>query len=165
MLEDSFSDSGSESDVSTVKTELPKLLTGDVAAGKVTTEEIGGEDTFDADLVEEREELTEEVWAEDQADEQAELLESGLRSAEKDPDPPRYIKNRFVVSKWQGVSVDGDVAYAQLVGHQTYTMEDGTVEPDADEQYQVQLTQNSGDDSEYEWLLFEWKAVQIWGQG
>ena len=164
VIQESFADSGDTSQIAAIKTQLPKLLRDDAAAGRLTTGELADQSQLQSeDAVEGREQLTEKVWAPSEVAGQSATLEEGIDLVADDPTYEPYVSNKFVVESWQGVRVDGIQSYAQLAGHQEYKNEDGSWDVDLSKQYQVHLISNSDVGAVYSWLLSDKAAVRLGG--
>ena len=158
-----FSDQGPPGDVERVRADIPRLITGDVAAGRLSEDDLENPaEVMGPEQSEAREDLTAQVWAPSEVADQSAALEEGIQLVLDDPAYVPYVDNRFVVTEWQGSRITDQNAYGQVIGHTEFKSEDGTWSADEDEQHQVHLVRAERA-ATFHWLLTARFAVSLRG--
>lgn len=149
-----ISDSGPAALVEQVREAVPALLTLDASVGRLPGNEAKRAEAV-RDKVSARTFTVESVWAASTERERARKWQLAIQSAAADPSYVGYESNRVTALEWQGISVQGDSAYAQFLGYETYELWDGSELNQPRVQFQVSL-QRGGPNG---WSLVEVRQV------
>lgn len=152
-------DQGPQSEVVLVKKATQALLTARVAPQRFPRDKKLADSFVRSSLAREvRSASVADAWVKSKASKKSLELESALEQFANDPTYLPFYDNRFVVSRWQGVSVQDGEAFVLLLGHQEYQNEDRSWQVDGDDQWQISLVLEDG-----AWKLSSVAAVATGG--
>jgi hypothetical protein len=154
-LEKAFKDDGDPNEITLLETLIPSLLKQDL--------EIGSMGPYSAerpqqvrDGAEKRKETIFRIWGKESRDQVLENWENGLRLGQEDKSYSGYTSAKFEITKWQGIRVSGDSAFALAISHPSYSTGTWGWSPDPDRQLQVKLVKEDGT-----WKLAEKIEVEV----
>lgn len=156
-LEREFRNTGDSTEIALLESLIPSLLEQDL--------EVGSMDPYSAeraqqvrDGAEKRKETIFRIWSKESRDQVLTNWENGLRLGEADKSYSGYTSAKFEITKWQGIRVSGDSAFAMAISHPSYSTHTWGWSPDPDRQLQLKLVKEDG-----EWKLLDKVEVEIYG--
>ena len=154
-LERAFRDKGDPNEIALLETLIPSLLKQDL--------EVGSMGPYSAeraqqvrDGAEKRKETIFRIWSKESRDQVLTNWENGLLLGEGDKSYSGYTSAKFEITKWQGIRVSGDSAFALAISHPSYSTHTWGWSPDPDRQLQLKLVKEDGT-----WKLAEKIEVEV----
>lgn len=121
-----FADSGSAAEIAFIKSRIPVIITTDTALCRFSAQQIRDSGWLESKLTgPEVPTQVRKVWVPEMVDSRVADIRAGFELVASEPDPATFTDNRFVVTRWLGVSSGNGAGRAVFDGHHEYLVEDG----------------------------------------